>query len=320
MVDFIRGLYFMTIGRIEREPLRNIWEHEAYDFTSWLEENIEVLSEELEDINLTNPESEQPAGNFSVDIVVEDENENIVVIENQLEKSDHNHLGKLLTYLSAFEAKIGIWIVSEARPEHISAVTWLNESTAADFYLFKIEAIKIGNSDPAPLFTLIVGPSEESKAVGKRKKEIAERKKIRRDFWEELLERAKGRTRLYSSVSATTSHYLATGAGKSGLRYKFTINQHTAEVQLYIDRGKDSQKENYNIFQKLKKHKAEIEKNFGEELNWEELEEKRACRISKHLDMGGYRDNEMWNDIQDNLIENMIRLEEAFSSYINEIA
>lgn len=189
---------------------------------------------------------------------------------------------------------MGIWIVSEARPEHISTITWLNESSAADFYLFKIEAIKIGNSNPAPLFTLIVGPSEESKEVGEKKKEMAERHKIRKNFWEELLDRAKDKTNLHSSVSASPYSWIATGAGISGLRYKYTVTQHAAEVKLYIDRGKESQEENYKIFQKFKSHKDEIENTFGEELNWEELEEKRACRISKKVNEGGYRDEDKW--------------------------
>lgn len=309
----------MSIARIDRLPLRDIWKHEAYDFTSWLKDNIDVLSNELEDINLTNPESEQPAGNFSVDIVGEDETGNVVVIENQLEKSDHDHLGKLLTYLTAFEAKIGIWIVSEGRPEHISTITWLNESSAADFYLFKIEAIKIEDSNPAPLFTLIVGPSEESKEVGEKKKEMAERHKIRNDFWEQLLERAKDKTDLHSSISASTYSWIATGAGISGLRYKYTVTQHAAAVKLYIDKGKESQEENYRIFEKLKAHKEEIENIFGEDLNWEKLEGKRACRISKKINLGGYRDGDKWELIHNKLIDAMIRLEQALNPYINQL-
>jgi len=307
----------MNIGSIERLPLRDIWQHEAHDFTTWLEDNIEVLSNELDDISLSNPESEKSAGDFSVDIVGEDENGNFVVIENQLGKSDHDHLGKLLTYLTAFEAKIAIWIVSEARPEHISTITWLNESSSADLYLFKIEAIRIGDSAPAPLFTMIVGPSEESKAVGRKKKEMAERHKIRKNFWEQLLDKAKEKTSLFSSISPSTSNWIATGAGKTGLRYKYTITQHAAEVKLYIDKGKNSHEENYQIFQKLKSHKKEIEDKFGEELNWESLEEKRACRISKRIELGGYKDEEKWDIIHDRLIDFMIKLEKSLSPYIS---
>lgn len=308
----------MSIGKIDRMPLREIWKHEAYDFTTWLENNIDVLSEEL-NVNLTNPESEQNAGDFSVDILAEDENSNLVVIENQLNKSDHDHLGKLLTYLTAFEAKIGIWIVSEARPEHISTITWLNESAAADFYLFKIEAIKIGDSEPASLFTLIVGPSEETREVGVKKKELAERHKIRKKFWESLLEKAKKKTKLHSSISPTIYNWIGSGAGISGLSYNYSITRHTAKVELYIDRGKDSKEENNKIFEKLKANKDEIEKTFEGNLNWEKLEEKRACRISKKFKKGGYKDEDNWNEIHEELIDAMINLEKALSPFIKEL-
>src|SRR4051812_41481425 len=125
------------IGKIRRVPLREVWLHEALDFTTWLEQNVDVLNDVL-DISLENVEREHAAGSFSVDLVAEDEAGNPVVIENQLEKSNHDHLGKLITYLAAMEAKAAIWIVSEPRPEHTRAIGWLNESSA-DFYLLKVE-------------------------------------------------------------------------------------------------------------------------------------------------------------------------------------
>jgi len=307
------------VGRIERVPLRNIWAHEAYDFTTWLEENIDVLSENM-DLDLSNPESEQAAGDFSVDLLAEDEESNLVVIENQLNKSDHDHLGKLLTYLTAFEAKIGVWIVAEARPEHVSVVTWLNESAAADFFLFKLEAIKIGDSEPAPLFTLIVGPSEESKVVGEKKKELSERHKIRKRFWASLLEKSKEKTDLHSSISPSHYNWIGTGAGISGLLYNYVVRKHSIKVELYIDRGKDSKEINEHILGQLKENKEQIEQEFGEKLNWEKLEEKRACRISKEYDIGGYRDEEKWSEIHEKAVNSMIKLEGALKEHISNIS
>jgi len=159
------------VGKIERVPLRDIWKHEDYDFTSWLQDNIDVLNDAL-GLSLSNPESEQSARSFNVDLLAEDETGNPVIIENQLEKSDHNHLGKLITYLTAIGAKTAVWIVEDPRPEHVGAISWLNESSSANFYLSKVEGIKIGDSESAPLLTLIVGPSEESREVGEKKKEI----------------------------------------------------------------------------------------------------------------------------------------------------
>lgn len=171
---------------IERVPLRDVWRHEAHNLTTWLEENIDVLNDVL-DLSLTNIEREQAAGSFSVDLVAEDDSSNTVVIENQLERSNHDHLGKLLTYTAFTDARAAFWIVADPRPEHVRAISWLNESAATAFYLLKLEGIRIGDSAPAPLLTLIVGPSEEGREVGEAKKERAERCAIRRRFWTDCL-------------------------------------------------------------------------------------------------------------------------------------
>lgn len=188
----------MDISKLQRVPLREVWKNEAQDFTRWLEDNIDVLNDVL-DLSLSNVEREQPAGAFSVDLVADDGAGNPVIIENQLEKSNHDHLGKLITYLTAMSARTAIWIVADARPEHVTAITWLNESATAAFYLLKVEAVRIGNSPPAPLLTLIVGPSEESREIGRTKKEMSEWNVLLQRFWRELLGKAKEKTNLHAS-------------------------------------------------------------------------------------------------------------------------
>ena len=167
------------IDKLQRVPLREVWRHEAYDFTQWLQENLDILNDTL-DLELTSAEREQAAGSFSIDLVAENSDGQTLIIENQLEKSDHDHLGKVITYLTSREASGAIWIVKEPRQEHINAMAWLNESSNADFYLLKVEAVRIGNSNPAPLLTLIVGPSIEAKVSGKAKQEKVERHFIRK--------------------------------------------------------------------------------------------------------------------------------------------
>lgn len=307
------------IGKISRVPLRSVWKHEAYDLTQWLQENIDVLNDVI-DLNLSNPEREQSAGSFSIDIVAEDEAGNPVIIENQLEKSDHDHLGKLITYLVAMGSKTAIWIVSNPRPEHIAAITWLNESSAANFYLLKIEAIKIGESQPAPLLTVIVGPSEEGKEVGKAKKEMAERYVIREKFWTQLLDLSKQHTKLHANISPTQHNWLGTSAGKQGLGYNYALRKNEAQVELYIDRGKEKGEENKEIFDKLFQHKDTIEKTFEKPLSWERLEGKRACRISKKINVGGYRDEEVkWPTIHEAMLDSMTRLEKALKPFIKKL-
>lgn len=307
------------IGKIQRLPLREVWKHEARDFTKWLQDNIDILNEVL-DLSLSSAESERSAGDFSVDLVAEDESGNPVIIENQLEKSNHDHLGKLITYLVAIGARTAIWIVANPRPEHISAISWLNETSAADFYLLKVEAIQIGESQPAPLLTLIVGPSEESREAGTTKKELAERYGLRRQFWTALLERAKEKTRLHAAISPSQYHWIGAGAGKRGLSFNYVVRQHEGDVELYIDRGKDADEENKDIFDTLIASKSNIESAFGEPLEWERLEGKRACRIKKRMEIGGYRDDEAeWPVIQDTLVDAMVRLEKALKPCIGKL-
>jgi hypothetical protein len=159
------------IGKLERVALREVWKHEAHDFTQWLQENIDVLNATL-DLNLVNVDREQDTGAFSVDLVAEDAGGGTVIIENQLEKSNHDHLGKLITYLSGMGAKAAVWVVSDPRPEHVAAVAWLNESSSAEFYMVKVEAVRIGTSPPAPLFTLSSGHRRKRKTLGRQKSRL----------------------------------------------------------------------------------------------------------------------------------------------------
>jgi hypothetical protein len=307
------------IGKIERVNLRDVWKHEAIGLSTWLETNIDVINDLL-GLELSNVEREKAVGDFSVDLTAEDRNGNLVIIENQLEKSDHEHLGKIMTYLSSSDAKAAIWIVANPRPEHVTAVSWLNQSGLADFYLIKIEAIKIEGSPPAPLLTLITGPSEESIKVGETKKDFSERQTLRKKWWTVLLERVRVKTKLHANISPSKESWIGTGAGKSGLAYNYVVGQHSTRIELYIDRGADSEEENKRIFDKLYQHKAEIESAFGGELSWEKMEEKRASRIARYYETGGYRDEEeKWPAIQDELIDGMIRFSKALSPYIKKL-
>lgn len=304
------------IGKMERVDLRKVWKNEVKDFNSWLFENIEILAEEL-DIDLTAVEKEKKIGSFSADIIAEGSTGETVLIENQLGKTDHDHLGKILTYVSNLEAKKAIWISEEPRSEHERATEWLNEFSAdIDFYLVKVEAYKIGDSDPAPKFTVIAGPTESGKAAGSEKKELAERHKKRLKFWEGLLEKSKKRTPLHSNISPSINSWIGTGSGKRGLGFNYVVTYKHGQIELYIDRGKDSQDENKKIFDKLYEHKDEIEKIFGAKLDWQRLDNRRACRICKLYNYAGLNDKEKWDKLQNEMIDDMIKLEKAFRKYI----
>lgn len=306
------------IGKIQRLPLREVWKHEALDFTTWLEENVDVLSEVL-DLSLASVEREQNAGDFKIDLVAESSGGETIIIENQLERSDHDHLGKLLTYLAALNAKAAVWIVAEPRPEHIRAVGWLNESGLASFYLLKLEAIKIGESEPAPLLTLITGPSEEIRVVGDKKKELTGRYDARYRFFEGLLEKAKQCTRLHANISPGPANWVGASAGRSGLAFNYVILKDAGRIELYIDLDQTTGEGNRALFRSLESKKQAIEADFGGPIDWDPLEGARACRISVTINTGGWCDEERWPAVQDAMIDTMVRFEKALRPWIDKL-
>ncbi len=307
----------MRIGKLEKVTLREIWRNED-DFTRWIEENMEILNESL-NLSLSPVEREKSAGSFAVDLLAEDSDGNKVIIECQLERSDHDHLGKVLTYLTSLEAKTAIWICSNPRPEHVKAVTWLNEVTPADvsFYLVKVEGVRIGDSPPAPLFSVICAPSEEAKEMGKARGEFAETHKKRMEFWRQLLEKSKIRTKLHANVSPSKEGWIGTSAGKPGLWYNYVIARGWGAVELYIDKG--SEEINKQIFETLYEKKEEIESNFGENLIWDYKEGRRGQRIRWACYEAGLKDEDKWDYLQDKMIDAMIRLERALRSHIERL-
>ena len=297
------------IGKLQRLHLREVWRHEAYDFTQWLQENIDILNESL-DLELVSAEREQAAGSFSIDIVAESSDGDTYVIENQLEKSNHDHLGKVITYLTSMKARGAIWIVSEPRQEHVNAMAWLNEASSADFYLVKVEAVRIGDSPAAPLLTLIVGPSAEAKEAGRAKQEMAERYDIRKQWWSQLVQLPGAK--LHAHITPGQYAWIGTSSGVRGLNLNYVVTKTESGVELYIDRGKDCEEENEAIFDQLLESKDKVQAAVTFPLSWQRLDGRRACRIRIDLP-GGYRspDSE-WPEIQQRMTDAMTQLEAAF--------
>jgi Domain of unknown function (DUF4268) len=302
------------VGKLERVPLREVWEHEGYDFTRWLEQNVDVLSGSL-GFGLANAEREQAAGAFSIDLVAEDDAGQKVIIENQLEKSNHDHLGKVITYMVAMGAKTAVWIVAEPRPEHVAAVAWLNDSSDAGVYLVKVEAVRIGGSPPAPLLTLIVGPSVESEAVSKSKKQFAARYDERQDWWKRFI--ARPEAKLHRHITPSSYSWIGTSSRVRGLNLNGVVWQDECASELYIDRGDEA--ENKSIFDQLETHRADIESKFGGPLLWERLDGRRASRIRITLP-GGYRSPQVeWDEIQLRQVDAMNRLNAALQPYLKTL-
>jgi len=309
------------VEKITRIGIREAFPIEPRHFTPWLRDNIDVVSDAI-GLEIVSPESEQSTGNFSVDIKGETVDGDSVVIENQYGNSDHDHLGKLITYLSSFMAKVAIWIVETPKQEHINAITWLNEGeNNCDFYLLRVEAIKIGDSPPAPLLSLVAGPSAESKQIGRKRKDDSENDNLRSEFWTELLEiSSQIGVRQFASMKASgRDAWIGATAGQKGLTYVYWVNQRNCRIELRIDRGKGSEEENLEILNQLMAHRNEIEQSFGGELNWAELEGYRVCSVRVEID-GGYKNpKEEWNVLLSSLADSMKRLIKATSRQVRAI-
>ncbi len=305
-----------TISRLERVPLREVWTHEAYDFTLWLQENIDVLNEAL-NLNLVNVERERAAGSFSVDLVAEDEAGSKVIIENQLEKSNHDHLGKVITYFTAMEARAAIWIVAEPRPEHVAALAWLNESSSGRFYLVKVEAIRISQSPPAPLLTLIVGPSAEAEEISRSKREYAGRDDLRQRWWSLLLSRPDAK--LHAHLNPKTSNWLGASAGIPEVSFGYMVYKETCSVLLWIDRRNRIEGENKYIFDQLLAKRAEIDQEMTFPISWDRLDGRRECQLKITIQGGFAAPEEEWGAIQDQLVAAMNQLEAALRPHLRDV-
>ncbi|MXX98951.1 MAG: DUF4268 domain-containing protein [Gammaproteobacteria bacterium] len=209
---------------------------------------------------------------------------------------------------------------SDPRPEHQTAIEWLNE-TGSDvrFYLVKIEAYRIGESEPAAKFTIVTGPSEKTEIVASERKKATKRGKLLYDFWESLLEKSNKKTPLHANISPVTANYISVSSGVRGLGFNYTATSKYGQAGLYIDLGKDSEDKNKEIFDRLHAKRAEIEEDFGDELSWERLDNRRACRIGKKFDPAGLDDPDKRDKLQDDMIDAMIRLEQAVRKHIKNL-
>jgi len=267
------------VARIQEHNLRTVWEHEEHDFTRWLAKNIELLGSEL-GIEIEDAQTEKAVGDFSSDIVAREMNTGeTVVIENQYGKTDHDHLGKLLTYSSGKDAGFTIWLAEEFRPEHRSVLEWLNESGPKDakFFAIKPRVLSIEGSDERGFeFEVIVEPNDWEREITNNT--LSELDRSYREFFAEIVEAYSEKRRSWNKLKPGTRNYLTFSAGIAGISFGWVFHQGPEfAVELYIQTS-DAQR-NVTIFEALNEQSAEIESNLDTELVWQRLPEKRACRI-----------------------------------------
>ncbi|MBA7631719.1 hypothetical protein ES703_39254 [subsurface metagenome] len=283
-----------SIGKLKKLGLREIkkiWPHEEKDLSPWIAENIDALNEVL-NLQIEIESKEEYIHNFRLDLVGTDNFSQMpVIIENQFGGSNHDHLGKLITYSAAKEAGIIIWIANEIQIAHRNAIEWLNKISPQEmtFYGVELEVFQIDNSLPAPNFRIVAGPPP-SKRKAIISGEISPRNKRYKDFFDRLRSKILSIQPNFTRAKALPQSWWSLGIGRSGFSVAscFTIDN-KFRVEIYIDMGKKE----YNeiAFAELKENRVVIEEKIGKELVWDPLPDSRACRIYLAID-GTIDDNE----------------------------
>lgn len=235
------------VGRIERVDLRDIWPHEAHDFTKWMAEGegLELLSEAL-GLELEDSQAEASVGSFNVDVLAcESGTDRKVVIENQLEDTNHNHLGQLITYAAGTDASYAIWVVKRAREEHQKAIEWLNGHTDMDlgFFLVEIEAVRIGDSLPAPMFTVIEKPNDWAKTT-KSAEGLNETQKLRLAYWQRYHDLASSDqefSKVFKPRKPSPDHWttLSIGMPRCHISLLMSVRDDYVGLEFYVPDDKD---------------------------------------------------------------------------------
>lgn len=298
----------------EITDLRSIWPHEALNFTPWVAENVDLLADAV-GLDITVDETESSVGDFNVDIYAsETGTDRKIIIENQLEDTDHDHLGKLITYASGKGADVVIWVVKHAREEHKAAVEWLNNHTddKIGFFLCEIKLFQIGDSQIAPAFTVVERPNDWTKEIRKTASANSTQQQ-RLEYWQAFNDYAfsdANFSRIFNKRKPTTDHWMDFSIGSSACHIAVSQIQKrkAVDVELYINDDKE-------LFKSLFAHKDEIEKNMEMELEWKELPERKASRIliEKTVDLD---DRATWPEQFDYIMDNCIKMKRAFKRYL----
>ena len=286
-----------TLSRLEKVPLRDAWRHESGDFTPWLAEsdNLMLLADAIGLSELECVAVEHQVGDFKLDMLCTD-GEDQVIIENQLEKTNHTHLGQILAYAAGVGARKVIWIAESFRPEHAAALQFLNENTTEElsFFAVEVELWKIGDSPLAPKFEVVVKPNDWVKSGREQARAVTTSstiKQLQMRFWSALIEHLKTAAPGIRPQKPRPQHWLNLSIGKAGFNLAVTGNTRNEKigVELYFS-GSNSKKN----FADLMTHKAEIEKELGFELDWQELPDAKACRVASWYPDASLVDESRW--------------------------
>ncbi|MBR3017052.1 MAG: DUF4268 domain-containing protein [Clostridia bacterium] len=307
----------MKLGKLKEIDIRKVWAHEQFDFSKWLasESNIQELGDVL-NLSLTNVETEKFVGNYRCDILCQDElTGKTVLIENQLEPTNHDHLGKIITYASGLDAAVVVWIVAEARDEHASAIEWLNKHTDEEvsFFLLEIHAYTIGDSMPAPQFHIVQQPNDFAKTAKSlsQKGELNDTQTCRLEFWTKLNDVIDQKGKPFNKRKPSTDHWysVAVGTSQCHISIELVNKDHKIRIGLWIPDNKE-------LFDTFMEHKTEIEQAVGMDLDWDRLEGKKASVVSIDIPGLNFGKQDNYPELMDEIIDKVLLLKKAFKPYI----
>lgn len=319
----LRESGMQEMGTLSALKVREVWQDEAKDFTPWLAENADLLGEAL-GMELVHQETEAGVGRYSADLLFKEEStSHMVVVENMFAPTDHDHLGKLITYAAGLGAAYAVLVAPEFREEHRSALNWLNSISDEDhgFFGVVIEAWRIGESLPAPRLRVEVKPDSWSRTVKAVTAESSTQALYRR-FWGDFLPRLAERPG-WGQRTPSRDNWMTFRSGRSGFTYGASFckpdGRYRLRADAYIDtRDADTTK---SAFDELYRRKARIEEAVGESLDWEPLDNKRGSRIALYFpETIHVSEEERWPEAQEWLIEAMGKMRDAFAPELDALA
>ena len=305
-----------NLAKLQKIDLRDVWGIEP-DFTNWLaqKENLDLLSEEI-GIEIKPIKTEANVGIFKVDILAEEGSTGRkIIIENQLEDTNHDHLGKIISYASGYDAEIIIWVVRDVREEHQRAIEWLNEHTdeKTGYFLIKIELWQIEGSNPAPKFEILVSPNEWAKAIkaGPARGELNDTNLQQLDFWTKFRNFVRVKDAHIRLQTPRPQNYYDVSMGNADAHIALIANsrENLLECGIWISRNKE-------LFNFLRERKDEIEKEIGEKAKW--VDARVASRIIIREEVTGVFDQSAAENYFAWLYEKTVLFQKVFGKHFRE--
>lgn len=310
----------MQFGKIVKLNLKDIWQKEAKDFTPWLAENIGALAEAL-GMDLELQQTEAAVGDFSLDLLAKDLGSgHIVIIENQLTQTDHDHLGKLITYAAGFGASTVVWVAEVIRDEHRQALDWLNQRTDEEtqFFGVVVEIFKIDDSKPAYSFKPVVSPSEWQKSKKRQiSGTVSAKGEAYRNYFQDLIDELRTKYQFTNAKIGQPQSWYSFSSGVSGIALAASFTQKgKTRTELYIDTGNGEK--NKALFDWLYDQREDIHPKLGKDLEWERLDDKKASRIALYRKGSILSNEDELIEIRNWHIDNLINFKKILSPLVKK--